>query len=71
MKEFKEAIKLLEKRPNNFDDCVVYAVKKFSKYYVNDIKQLMYTYPLDSKTKDGEPFWKLPKRPPTEIYFDA
>ena len=27
----------------------------------------MYTYPIDSKTKDGEPFWKLPKRPPTEI----
>ncbi len=29
--------------------------------------QLLYTYPLDSKTKDGKPFWKLPKRPPTPI----
>jgi hypothetical protein len=29
--------------------------------------QLLYTYPLDAKTKNGEPFWKLPKRPPTPI----
>lgn len=29
--------------------------------------QLMHTYPLDAKTKNGEPFWKLPKRPPTPI----
>ena len=30
----------------------------------------MYTYPLDAKTKEGRPFWSLPKRPPTEIVFD-
>jgi hypothetical protein len=29
--------------------------------------QLLYTYPLDAKTKDGKPFWRLPKRPPTPI----
>ena len=29
--------------------------------------QLLYTYPIDAKTKDGKPFWKLPKRPPTPI----
>jgi hypothetical protein len=27
----------------------------------------MYTYPIEAKTKNGEPFWKLPKRPPTPI----
>jgi hypothetical protein len=27
----------------------------------------LYTYPLEAKTKDGKPFWKLPKRPPTAI----
>ncbi|KAL4506801.1 hypothetical protein ABPG72_001222 [Tetrahymena utriculariae] len=70
LKEFKEAIKLLEKRPQSFSDCIVYAVKKFYKYFRNDICQLMYTYPIDSKTKDGEPFWKLPKRPPTDVSFD-
>lgn len=70
MKELKEVIKMLEKRPKEFKDCIDYAVRKFYKYYRNDIKQLIYTYPLDSKTKDGEPFWKLPKRPPTEYSFD-
>jgi len=30
----------------------------------------MFTYPLDAKTKQGAPFWSLPKRPPTEIIFD-
>ena len=29
--------------------------------------QLLYTYPLDAKTKDGKPFWRLPKRPPTPV----
>lgn len=29
--------------------------------------QLLYTYPLNAKTKNGEPFWKLPKRPPTPL----
>lgn len=27
----------------------------------------MYTYPIEHKTKDGEPFWKLPKRPPIDM----
>lgn len=40
---------------------------KFYSNYRNNIKQLLYTYPLDAKTKNGDPFWKLPKRPPTAI----
>lgn len=70
LKELMNAIKMIEKQPKTFDDCVFYAIKKFYKYFRNDIKQLLYTYPLDSKTKDGEPFWKLPKRPPQESEFD-
>jgi len=31
---------------------------------------LIYTYPLDKKTKEGTLFWTLPKRPPKEIIFD-
>jgi len=58
---------LLKNRPQSFDDCIRYAVFKFFKYFRNDIKQLLFTYPLDRKTKDGEPFWKLPKRPPTSL----
>jgi hypothetical protein len=40
---------------------------KFYKYFRDDVMQLLYTYPLDAKTKNGEPFWRLPKRPPTPI----
>lgn len=70
LKTLREAIGLLKKRPTSFDDCIRYARIKFQKYFVNDIRQLMYTYPLDAKTKEGRPFWSLPKRPPTEIQFD-
>jgi len=30
----------------------------------------LHVYPLDSKTKEGAPFWSLPKRPPTPAVFD-
>ena len=58
---------MVKKAPSSFDDCVHYAITKFYKYFRDDVSQLMYTYPLDAKTKNGEPFWKLPKRPPTAI----
>lgn len=70
IKALREAILLLKKRPTNFEDCIKYARRKFQKYYVNDIRQLLYTYPMDAKTKEGNPFWSLPKRPPTEINYD-
>jgi len=63
-------VSLLKKKPTNFDDCISYARQKFQKYFVNDIRQLLYTYPIDSKTKEGKPFWSLPKRPPVERIFD-
>lgn len=31
----------------------------------------MYTYPLNTKTKEGSLFWTLPKRPPKEIEFNG
>jgi hypothetical protein len=35
------------------------------------VKQLLHVYPLDAKTKEGSPFWSLPKRPPTPAVFDS
>jgi len=70
IKSLKNAVKHLRKKPSNFDDCVKYARMKFQKYFVNDIKQLMYVYPLDAKGKDGQLFWTLPKRPPHQTAFD-
>lgn len=37
---------------------------------MNDIKQLLHVYPLDKLTKEGRPFWSLPKRPPHAVEFD-
>ena len=70
LKNLREAVTYLRKRPFNFEDCVIYARRKFQKYFTNDIRQLLHTYPLDHKTKEGNPFWTLPKRPPTELLFD-
>ena len=63
----KDCLKSLESRPSNFDEAVGTAAKLFYQLFRNDIMQLLYTYPLDAKTKDGKPFWKLPKRPPQPI----
>lgn len=53
--------------PKNFEDCIRYSALKFNKYFIKDIKQLLYTYPKDAKTKDNQPFWKLPKRQPSDL----
>lgn len=66
----KEGLKLLRKRPANFVDCIEHARLRFEKMFNHDIKQLMHVYPLDAVTKDGNPFWTLPKKPPTPIVFD-
>lgn len=59
-----------KKRPQNFKECIHKARKKFQSLYVNNILQLLHTYPLDKKNADGRPFWSLPKRPPKSIDFD-
>lgn len=66
----KKALKTLKKEPTNFKDCVEMARSRFQKHFVNDIKQLLHVYPLDKQTKDGRPFWSLPKRPPHAVEFD-
>lgn len=66
----KDSLKLLRKKPSNFVDCVKHARMKFQKYFANDIRQLMFVYPLDAKNKEGQLFWTLPKRPPHERKFD-
>lgn len=67
----KEGVKMLKKRPVTFDDCIEWSRLKFEKLYNHDMKQLLHTYPLDCKTKEGALFWSLPKRAPTPVVFDA
>ena len=70
IKTLKDSLRLLNKKPSNFSDCVKHARMKFQKYFVNDIRQLMFVYPPDAKGKEGHLFWTLPKRPPHERKFD-
>lgn len=53
-----------------FEDCLNYARRKFESYYNYSILQLLTKFPKDHIV-DGKPFWKLPRRPPTSIDFDA
>jgi ubiquitin-activating enzyme E1 len=70
-KIIKEALSLIEDRPTDFKSCIRWARFRFNQYFVLDIKQLLHAYPLDHKTKDGKPFWSLPKRAPIALKFSA
>ncbi|KAI8805595.1 hypothetical protein BJ742DRAFT_748592 [Cladochytrium replicatum] len=60
----------LTKKPETFDDCVVWGRLKFEEYFNNAIQQLIYTFPRDSLTSSGQPFWSGYKRAPDPIVFD-
>jgi len=66
----KDGLALLKKRPKNFMDCIEFARMRFEKLFNHDVKQLLFTYPLDKTDKNGKPFWSLPKRPPVPLDFD-
>ena len=70
LKLIKKAIKCIKTAPITFKDCLCIARNKFNKSFVLNIKQLMYSYPIDKKDKDGKLFWSLPKRPPEVDVFD-
>jgi hypothetical protein len=53
IKSLFESLTMVTKGPKNFDDCIYYAITKFYKYFRDDVMQLLYTYPLDAKTKNG------------------
>jgi hypothetical protein len=61
---------MIEKKPETFDDCITRARLRFQKHFSNDVKQLLHVYPIDKQTKEGRPFWSLPKRPPRALDFD-
>ena len=70
-KIIKEALLLIEDRPTDFKTCIRWARVRFNEYFVNAIKQLLHAYPLDHTTKDGKPFWSLPKRAPEALSYDS
>lgn len=42
---------------------------RFEDYFVNRVKQLTFTFPEDSATSTGAPFWSAPKRFPKALTF--
>ncbi|KAL1635225.1 E1 ubiquitin-activating protein [Diplodia intermedia] len=61
---------LVADKPLTFEDCVIWARHQFEKQYNNNIAQLLYNFPKDSKTSSGQPFWSGPKRAPDPLKFD-
>ncbi|OMO82888.1 Ubiquitin/SUMO-activating enzyme E1 [Corchorus capsularis] len=54
-----------------FQDCITWARLRFEDYFVNRVKQLIYTFPEDAATSTGAPFWSAPKRFPHPLQFSA
>ncbi|XP_067106739.1 ubiquitin-like modifier-activating enzyme 6 [Osmerus mordax] len=65
-----QVIKLLSRRPSQWEHCVTLARLKFDKYFKRKALQLLHSFPLDTRLKDGSLFWQSPKRPPSPIQFD-
>uniref|UniRef100_A0A673CAE7 Ubiquitin-like modifier-activating enzyme 6 n=3 Tax=Sphaeramia orbicularis TaxID=375764 RepID=A0A673CAE7_9TELE len=65
-----QVIKLLSRRPSQWEQCITIARLKFEKYFKRKALQLLHSFPLDTRLKDGSLFWQSPKRPPAPIEFD-
>ncbi|MBA0785151.1 hypothetical protein Gotri_025544 [Gossypium trilobum] len=73
--------------PHNIDHCLTWARSEFEgllektpaevnaylfeDYFVNRVKQLIYTFPEDAATSTGAPFWSAPKRFPQPLQFSV
>lgn len=65
-----QVIKLLSRWPSQWRQCITVARLKFEKYFTRKALQLLHSFPLDTRLKDGSLFWQSPKRPPAPIEFD-
>merc|ERR1712166_773104 len=68
----KQIGELLDHKPSNFDQCIELGRLAYEKRFVHTILQLLVDKPMDLTI--GEPpvkFWKLPRRLPSVLQFDA
>ena len=61
---------LTSDRPSSFRDCLQWARLRFQDLFHNQIKQLLFNFPLDMTDSQGQPFWAGAKRPPNVINYD-
>jgi ubiquitin-activating enzyme E1 len=57
-------------RPHNYEDCLKWARLQFQEKFTDNIKQLLYLFPVDYIGNNGAPFWSGPKRAPKPLEFD-
>jgi ubiquitin-activating enzyme E1 len=71
--EVLDAVKsvLVDSKPRNFQDCILWARQLWQDCYHNTIKQLLFNFPPDQVTSTGAPFWSGPKRCPKPLEFDV
>ena len=62
---------LVTEKPTCIEDCVRWARLRFAELFSHSLKQLLFNFPADTLTSNGEPFWSGPKRAPTPIEFCA
>ncbi|XVE58986.1 hypothetical protein DITRI_Ditri05aG0007800 [Diplodiscus trichospermus] len=68
----ERVLECLEKEKcETFQDCITWARLRFEDYFVNRVKQLIYTFPEDAATSTGAPFWSAPKRFPQPLQLSA
>ncbi|PNH04660.1 Ubiquitin-activating enzyme E1 1, partial [Tetrabaena socialis] len=59
-------------RAASFEQCIVWARRRFQEYFVDRIERLTADFPATATTADtGAPFWSAPKRFPRPLAFDA
>uniref|UniRef100_A0A7N6C3E3 E1 ubiquitin-activating enzyme n=1 Tax=Anabas testudineus TaxID=64144 RepID=A0A7N6C3E3_ANATE len=66
-----QVIKLLSRRPSQWEQCIGLARLKFEKYFKRKALQLLHSFPLDTRLKDGSLFWQSPKRPPYKTLLNC
>ena len=59
----------LTKTPS-IDEAIKFARSLYQEWFDDKINELISLFPSDYKDKDGNLFWKSPKRPPVPISFD-
>jgi ubiquitin-activating enzyme E1 len=62
---------LIEERPTDFFDCIKWARCHFEDLFSNQIKQLLFNFPSDLITANGQAFWSGNKKVPSFITFDV
>lgn len=67
----KDTKKILTKmNVTTFEECVRVGYDLWHEIYRNNIQQLLYNFPEDSKTESGADFWSGSKRVPHALKFD-